>query len=179
MLDRAGGASAARASLLRNARPEAELDAADGDRRRAPAMRADARMGFMGGSFNTREFFHGRRARSLRAVKWVFLLLAFALPAAAARARAAPSGAPALLAAGLRRRSTVGLLAERWFFFAQANHPQNLYYQAVALSGPSVRAAAGSTAAAPFPGHPRVPSPKYATTAAPCACTIAAGIGFE
>jgi DMSO reductase anchor subunit len=22
-----------------------------------------------------------------------------------------------------------GLLAERWFFFAQANHPQNLYYQ--------------------------------------------------
>jgi hypothetical protein len=26
----------------------------------------------------------------------------------------------------------VGLLAERWFFFAQARHPQNLYYQAVA-----------------------------------------------
>ncbi len=24
-----------------------------------------------------------------------------------------------------------GLLAERWFFFAQANHPQNLYYQVV------------------------------------------------
>jgi DMSO reductase anchor subunit len=24
-----------------------------------------------------------------------------------------------------------GLLAERWFFFAQANHPQNLYYQYV------------------------------------------------
>jgi len=24
-----------------------------------------------------------------------------------------------------------GLLAERWYFFAQANHPQNLYYQAV------------------------------------------------
>ena len=23
-----------------------------------------------------------------------------------------------------------GLVAERWFFFAQANHPQNLYYQA-------------------------------------------------
>ena len=26
----------------------------------------------------------------------------------------------------------LGLLAERWFFFAQANHPQNLYYQTVA-----------------------------------------------
>jgi DMSO reductase anchor subunit len=24
-----------------------------------------------------------------------------------------------------------GLLAERWFFFAQANHPQNLYYQVI------------------------------------------------
>ena len=25
-----------------------------------------------------------------------------------------------------------GLLAERWHFFAEANHPQNLYYQAIA-----------------------------------------------
>jgi len=25
----------------------------------------------------------------------------------------------------------IGLVAERWFFFAQANHPQNLYYQTV------------------------------------------------
>jgi DMSO reductase anchor subunit len=25
----------------------------------------------------------------------------------------------------------LGLLAERWFFFAQARHPQNLYYQAI------------------------------------------------
>jgi DMSO reductase anchor subunit len=25
-----------------------------------------------------------------------------------------------------------GLLAERWYFFAQANHPQNLYYQSIA-----------------------------------------------
>jgi DMSO reductase anchor subunit len=24
-----------------------------------------------------------------------------------------------------------GLLAERWLFFAQARHPQNLYYQTV------------------------------------------------
>ena len=26
----------------------------------------------------------------------------------------------------------VGLLFERWYFFAEAEHPQNLYYQAVA-----------------------------------------------
>jgi DMSO reductase anchor subunit len=25
-----------------------------------------------------------------------------------------------------------GLLAERWYFFAEATHPQNLYYQSVA-----------------------------------------------
>jgi DMSO reductase anchor subunit len=26
----------------------------------------------------------------------------------------------------------LGLLAERWSFFAEARHPQNLYYQTVA-----------------------------------------------
>jgi DMSO reductase anchor subunit len=26
----------------------------------------------------------------------------------------------------------LGLMAERWFFFAQASHPQNLYYQVIA-----------------------------------------------
>ncbi len=86
--------------------------------------------GFMGGSFNTREFFHGRSGTTLRSVKWVFLVTVFALPAL-------------LLAAGLwaeSERATpvvfvvqyLGLLAERWFFFAQASHPQNLYYQAIA-----------------------------------------------
>jgi DMSO reductase anchor subunit len=25
----------------------------------------------------------------------------------------------------------IGLLVERWYFFAEANHPQNLYYQGV------------------------------------------------
>jgi len=25
----------------------------------------------------------------------------------------------------------LGLIAERWFFFAQAKHPQNLYYQTI------------------------------------------------
>ena len=86
--------------------------------------------GFMGGSFNTREFLHGRSGTTLRSVKWVFLVTVFALPAL-------------LLAAGLwaeSERATpvvfvvqyLGLLAERWFFFAQASHPQNLYYQAIA-----------------------------------------------
>jgi sulfite dehydrogenase (quinone) subunit SoeC len=25
----------------------------------------------------------------------------------------------------------IGLMAERWYFFAEASHPQNLYYQSV------------------------------------------------
>ena len=84
-------------------------------------------MGFGGGSFNTREFFHGRSAGTLRSVKWWFLLLAFALPLLLLAA--APASLPWLAAACLIQY--LGLVAERWFFFAQANHPQNLYYQTV------------------------------------------------
>ena len=83
---------------------------------------AQQSQGFMGGSFNTREFFHGRSPLALRNVKWLFILAAFVIPAA-------------LLAAGLPGAAFAvqfcGLLAERWFFFAQANHPQNLYYQVI------------------------------------------------
>jgi DMSO reductase anchor subunit len=40
-------------------------------------------------------------------------------------------GGVALLA-GAFAMQYLGLLAERWYFFAQANHPQNLYYQSIA-----------------------------------------------
>ena len=63
-------------------------------------------------------------------MKWVFLLLAFAVPAVLLAAHIASGSAPALAAAILVQMA--GLMAERWFFFAEANHPQNLYYQAVA-----------------------------------------------
>jgi len=39
-------------------------------------------MGMTGGSFNTREFFHGKPLWLVQRVKHAFLLLAFALPAA-------------------------------------------------------------------------------------------------
>ncbi len=84
----------------------------------------------MGGSFNTREFFHGRPAGFLRQVKWVFLVLAFLIPLLLL-ALGLVNGAPALLALAFVVQY-LGLLAERWYFLAQANHPQNLYYQAVA-----------------------------------------------
>jgi sulfite dehydrogenase (quinone) subunit SoeC len=117
------------ASLARNARlkPKSTIQTAIGVKH--PRI-VQATQGFMGGSFNTREFFHGRTRAFLRSVKWVFLVLAFPLPVALLGAGAA-TGAAALLALAFAVQYA-GLLAERWFFFAQANHPQNLYYQAIA-----------------------------------------------
>jgi DMSO reductase anchor subunit len=121
------------ASLARNARlvPRSTLQTAIGIRH--PTIRQRA-MGFMGGSFNTREFFHGRGPGTLRWVRWVMLGAGFVLPAVLlALVLALDAGglaAPWLLALALGVQG-VGLLAERWFFFAQARHPQNLYYQAV------------------------------------------------
>jgi sulfite dehydrogenase (quinone) subunit SoeC len=86
-------------------------------------------MGLSAGSFNTREFFHGRSLATLLQVKWTFLLLCFAAPAALALCGLwLGSTWPWLLAVLVQ---APGLLAERWYFFAQANHPQNLYYQVV------------------------------------------------
>jgi DMSO reductase anchor subunit len=117
------------ASLIRNARlkPRSTLQSAIGIKHPRIVQMAQ---GMMGGAFNTREFFHGRTRSFLRSVKWIFLVLVFPVPAALLAAGLALA-APALLAAAFVVQY-VGLLAERWFFFAQANHPQNLYYQAVA-----------------------------------------------
>lgn len=114
------------ASLARNARlkPKSTIQTAIGVKHPRIAQRS---MGFMGGSFNTREFFHGKSPAFLRTIKPAFLLLAFVLPMALL---ALGLYTPALLAFAFIFQY-VGLLAERWFFFAQANHPQNLYYQTV------------------------------------------------
>ena len=63
-------------------------------------------------------------------MKWLFLLGAFVIPAALLAAGLAGAPRIALVLAFVVQYA--GLLAERWYFFAQANHPQNLYYQAVA-----------------------------------------------
>ena len=117
------------AALARNARlrRKSTLQTAIGVKHPRIAQKSP---GFMGGSFNTREFFHGGSPARLRAVKWAFLLLVFPLPLALAAAWSASSSWPLLpLAFALQY---LGLLAERWYFFAEANHPQNLYYQALA-----------------------------------------------
>jgi DMSO reductase anchor subunit len=85
--------------------------------------------GFMGGSYNTREFFHGRSRAFLRSIKWAFLLLAFAVPLLLLGQSLRETSALLLCTAFVVQYA--GLLAERWFFFAQSSHPQNLYYQAI------------------------------------------------
>jgi DMSO reductase anchor subunit len=116
------------ASLRRNARlkPRSTVQSAIGIRHPRIVQRAQ---GFMGVAYATREFFHGRSAVFLRNVKRGFLLLAFVVPMLMVGAGLA-SDAGAWMAAAFAVQY-VGLLAERWFFFAQANHPQNLYYQAI------------------------------------------------
>jgi DMSO reductase anchor subunit len=115
------------ASLWRNARlrRKSTLQTAIGVRHTRIRQLAQ---GAMGGSFNTREFFHGRSPRLLVTVKWLFLGLVFALPVLLLGvALASASALPLQLAAALQ---LLGLIAERWYFFADAQHAQNLYYQA-------------------------------------------------
>src|SRR5690606_3462342 len=115
------------ASLARNARlrPRSTLASAIGVRH---SKIAQIGQGAMGGSFNTREFLHGRPAEVVRAARWVLLALVFPVPAALL---AASGGATGMLAAAFVVQYA-GLLADRWYFFAEARHPQNLYYQAIA-----------------------------------------------
>ena len=86
-------------------------------------------MGMSAGSFNTREFFHGASAAAVRHVRLALHGLCFALPTLLLLAVWA--GAPTALLALALLVHVPGLLAERWLFFAQARHPQNLYYQQV------------------------------------------------
>jgi sulfite dehydrogenase (quinone) subunit SoeC len=115
------------ASLLRNSRLKRKStpQSAIGVRHARIAQKAQ---GFMGGSFNTREFFHGKPVAVVTSVRWLFLLLVFPVPVALLGAGLG-TGHAGLLAAAFGAQY-LGLIAERWFFFAQANHPQNLYYQA-------------------------------------------------
>ncbi len=85
--------------------------------------------GFMGGSFNTRDFFHGAAPWLFRSIKWIFLVLVFPAPLILLFTGMVDRSAGLITVAFLVQY--LGLLAERWFFFAQANHPQNLYYQTI------------------------------------------------
>lgn len=115
-------------SLIRNARlrSRSSLQTAIGVRHQTMTQRAQ---GQTGGSFNTREFFHGAPMWAFRTIKWIFLVLVFVVPVTLIAIGLSNSSTIMLLVAFLVQY--VGLITERWFFFAQANHPQNIYYQTI------------------------------------------------
>ncbi len=115
-------------SMLRNSRIKHKSDMRSALGIRHPKI-TQCSMGFMGGSFNTREYFHGKSPATLEAVRLFFLICVFALPVALlAASNAMQSEYLPILAFVVQY---LGLLAERWYFFAEAKHPQNLYYQTV------------------------------------------------
>lgn len=90
---------------------------------------AQKAQGASAGSFNTREYFHGKSMLFVVRARATMLTMGFAIPALLC-ALAWALDVPGLLALAVAVQY-VGLLAERWVFFAQAKHPQNLYYQVV------------------------------------------------
>jgi DMSO reductase anchor subunit len=116
------------AALARNARlvPKSTTQTAIGVRHRSVVQKAQ---GASAGSFNTREFFHGCDESTLRGVRLFYLIMVFPIPVALiAASYATESQTLPIVAFAVQ---FLGLLAERWSFFTEARHPQNLYYQAV------------------------------------------------
>jgi DMSO reductase anchor subunit len=115
------------ASLVRNKnlRSPSTLQSAIGVHH--PNIRQIAQ-GAMGGSFNTRAFIHTYGPAVVQLARRFFLIAGFIVPV--------------LLLAISNKSSVVicslafliqyaGLLAERWYFFIEAEHPQNVYYQMI------------------------------------------------
>ena len=116
------------ASMYRNSRirHKSTIQSAIGIKHRSITQRS---MGFTGGSFNTRAFFHHCSIRLIANLRIFVFIFAFVLPIGFL-----------LLCDDVAMRNFLlwvipvqytGLVAERWLFFAQANHPQNIYYQTV------------------------------------------------
>ncbi|ANN66984.1 dimethyl sulfoxide reductase anchor subunit family protein [Bordetella bronchialis] len=126
----AAGCMSRMASLARNARlyPKSTLQSATGIRADKVVQKSQ---GFTSSSFNMREFFHGKSPAMLATVKTGFVLGAFVVPFILVMFGSSLAAPVAILAAAFVIQY-LGLLAERWFFFAEARHPQNLYYQRAA-----------------------------------------------
>lgn len=116
------------ASLFRNSRIKYKSSMQSAIGIRHPKIKQNA-MGMQGGSYNTREYFHGKTAAFLKSVKYIFMVLVFPVPVILL-VMGIDTADSTLLVAAFAVQYT-GLLFERWFFFAQSNHPQNLYYQTV------------------------------------------------
>ncbi len=115
-------------SLRRNSglRPASTLQSATGIEAKRLVQTS---MGMSAGAFNTREFFHGASQLVLRNVRWAFVFGLFVLPLGLQLCALSSASTWPWVCATLIQAPA--LIAERWVFFAQAKHPQNLYYQVV------------------------------------------------
>ncbi|SAK95155.1 DMSO reductase anchor subunit (DmsC) [Caballeronia fortuita] len=113
------------AALKRNAklRPKSTVQSATGIK--GPNVVQKSR-GFTAGAFNLREFFHGRSPQAIERIKWTFLAGAFGVPFVLMLIGIGAQSFALFCLAALTQY--LGLVAERWFFFAEARHPQNIYY---------------------------------------------------
>ena len=118
------------AAWRRNAalRHRSTLQSATGIR---SARLAQTSMGMSAGSFNTREFFHRASAAALRRIKAHRDRARLRVACVAAGAASLSVRCPISRASLALLVQAPGLIADRWLFFAQAKHPQNLYYQVV------------------------------------------------
>ena len=115
------------ASLIRNRnlRKPSTLQSAIGIHH--PTIRQMAQ-GAMGGSFNTRAFIHTYGAAVVKLARRFFIWAAFLLPVILLTI----SDESALfLCASAFVIQFIGLLVERWYFFIEVEHPQNVYYQMI------------------------------------------------
>lgn len=117
------------AHLARNARlrHKSSVQTAIGVRHQVLVQRTQ---GATGGSFNTREFFHGRSPRTLMVLRYIYLVAAFPLPVVLIAIAYFSASSTLPIAAFVLQ--LLGLCVERWSFLAESRHPQNLYYQSVA-----------------------------------------------
>jgi len=84
----------------------------------------------MGGSFNTREFFHQQTQFFVANIRKLAFFGAYLIPVLLLAFATSQANLNLIWLAFLVH--VCGLMAERWLFFAEANHPQNLYYQRIA-----------------------------------------------
>jgi DMSO reductase anchor subunit len=112
-------------SRNRNLRSPSTLQSAIGVHH--PTIRQMAQ-GAMGGSFNTRAFMHNYGPGVVRLARRFFLIGGFVLPVLLLFFSDADN---LLICAVALLLQFLGLLTERWYFFIEAEHPQNVYYQMI------------------------------------------------
>ncbi len=110
---------------LRSLQPAGSMQSAIGVA--SPVIRQTSK-GFTARAFNTHEFFHGRSTAWVGAARGGFVAFGFVLPMLLLVL--APPALQAIAWPLALVSNLLGMLAERWDFFAQVRHPQNRYYQA-------------------------------------------------